>query len=83
MTGEQILQKLVAFLESKDISVKSDRGNFQGGLVRYHTEKYLYFNRRLDTEGRIKLVLKEIKEQNFDLSEIDDTLSIELQKYAE
>ena len=71
MNDEQKLQKLISFLESKDITVKSDRGNFKGGLVRYYEDKYLYLNRKLDTNAKIVLILKEIKEFNFDENEME------------
>ena len=74
MNEEQKLQKLIAFLESKDITVKSDRGNFKGGMVRYYQDKYLYLNRKLDTNAKIVLILKEIKEFNFDETEIDEEI---------
>ena len=77
MSNDQKLQKLITFLESKDITVKSDRGNFKGGLVRYYEDKYLYLNRKLDTNAKIKLIVKEIKEFNFDHNEMgDDILAI-------
>jgi hypothetical protein len=77
MNNDQKLQKLVSFLESKDITVKSDRGNFKGGLVRYYEDKYLYLNRTLDTKAKIKLILKEIKELNFHEGDIEeDVLAI-------
>jgi len=77
MTNDQKLQKLVSFLESKEITVKSDRGNFKGGLVRYYEDKYLYLNRKLDTNAKIAFILKEIKELNLDESEFEeDVLTI-------
>jgi hypothetical protein len=81
MTNDQKLQKLILFLESKNITVKSDRGNFKGGLVRYYQDDYLYLNRKWDTEAKIKLILKEIKELNFDEDEIDEDV-LEMIKYA-
>ncbi len=82
MNNDQKLQKLVSFLESKDIPVKSDRGNFKGGVVRYYEDKYLYLNRKLDTEAKIKLILSEIKELNFDENEIEEDV-LELIKYED
>jgi len=72
MVIDKQLQVLVSFLESKDINVKSDRGNFKGGLVRYHHDRFMYLNRKLDTEARIKLIIKEILELNLDKNEFDD-----------
>lgn len=71
MNNEKQLQTLVSFLESIDINVKSDRGNFKGGLVRYHQDKYLYLNRKLDIESRIKLIIEEINDLKLKRSEIE------------
>ncbi len=77
MNNDQKLQKLILFLESKDIIVKSDRGNFKGGLVRYYEDKFLYLNRKLDTDARVKLIINEIKELNFAEQDIEeDVLAI-------
>ena len=67
-------------MESRDITVKSDRGNFKGGLVRYYEDKYLYLHRKLDTPAKIKLILKEIKDLKIDESEIDEDV-LEIIKY--
>lgn len=72
MIIDKQLQVLVSFLESKDINVKSDRGNFKGGLVRYHRDRYMYLNRKLDNEAKIKLIIKEIEELNLNKDEFDD-----------
>ena len=74
MNYEKQLQTLISFLESRDINVKSDRGNFKGGLVRYHQDKYLYLNRKLDIEARIKLIIEEIKDLNIKHSEIEESV---------
>ena len=74
MNYEKQLQTLISFLESRDINVKSDRGNFKGGLVRYHQNKYLYLNRKLDIEARIKLIIEEIKDLNIKHSEIEESV---------
>ena len=76
MTDEQKLKKLISFLEGIDIGVKSDRGNFKGGLVRYYDEKSIYLNRRLDTEARLRLIVNEIKQLNIDESFDEDILKI-------
>lgn len=81
MNNEQKLQKLISFLESNNITVKSDRGNFRGGLVRYHEDTYLYLNRRVDTEAKIKLILKEIQDITFDESDVDEEILL-LLKYG-
>ncbi|RMH62252.1 MAG: hypothetical protein D6677_10265 [Calditrichaeota bacterium] len=61
MTQEQKLQKLIALLESYNIPVKSDRGNFRGGLVRYRDAYYFYMNRKLDVDAKIRLIEREFK----------------------
>ena len=50
-------------------------------MVRYYQDDYLYLNRKWDTEAKIKLILKEIKELNFDEDEIDEDV-LEMIKYA-
>ncbi len=74
MNYEKQLQTLISFLESRDINVKSDRGNFKGGLVRYHQDRYFYLNRKLEPEARIKLIIEEIKDLNLKQSEIDESV---------
>ena len=74
MTLDQKLQKLISFLESNNITVKSDRGDFKGGLVRYHEDKFFYLNRKLDTEARIKLILKEISDLQLDREGMEEDL---------
>lgn len=74
MTNEQILNSLIAFLESNDITVKSDRGNFKGGIVRCYDELYLYLNRKWDTDAKIKLILSEIKQMDLNLDILEDEI---------
>ena len=81
MVMEKQLQILVSFLENRDINVKSDRGNFKGGFVRYHNDRYLYLNRKLDTESKIKLIIKEIEELNLNKDEFDDEILNILKEY--
>jgi len=81
MVIDKQLQILVSFLESKDINVKSDRGNFKGGFVRYHNNRYVYLNRKLDTEAKIKLIIKEIDELNLDKDEFDDEVLNIIKEY--
>lgn len=77
------LQTLVSYLESIDINVKSDKGNFKGGIIRYRLDKYLYLNRKLDTEARIKLIINEIKDLKLDQSEIEEGVLEILIQHAE
>ena len=81
MSIDKQLQLLVSFLESNDINVKSDRGNFKGGLVRYHHDRFMYLNRKLDTEGKIKLIIKEIQELNLNKYEFDDEVLSIIKEY--
>ena len=69
MSAELILKQLLEILEKQDITVKYDRGNFKGGLVKYNQQELLYLNRKEDFEERIKLVLSELKE-NHNLEDI-------------
>ncbi len=64
MTEDQKLQKLIEFLDALNVNVKTDRGNFKGGLVRYYDETLFYLNRKMDTDAKIKLILSEIKNLN-------------------
>ncbi|MCB0282453.1 MAG: hypothetical protein KDF60_07725 [Calditrichaeota bacterium] len=75
MTTEKKLEILISFLENNGITVKSDRGDFKGGMVRYHDDKFLYLNRKLDSESRIKLIIEEIKEMQLNPDVFDDTVS--------
>ena len=81
MIIDKQLQVLVSFLESKDINVKSDRGNFKGGLVRYHDDRFMYLNRKLDPEAKIKLIVKEIQELNLGKDEFDDEVLNIIKEY--
>jgi len=49
-----------------------DRGDFKGGLVRYYDENYLYINRVLDTDSKIKLIIREIKDLKLELDQAND-----------
>ncbi len=62
MTDDQKLQKLIIYLEEHAIPVKTDRGNFRGGIIRYHDEQVMYLNRRLDTSARIRIITDELEQ---------------------
>jgi len=81
MTPDKQLQILVSFLESRDINVKSDRGNFKGGMVRYHSDRFMYLNRKLDNEAKIKLIIREIEELNLNKDEFDDEILNIIKEY--
>jgi hypothetical protein len=74
LTNDQKLTKLISFLESMGITVKSDRGNFKGGLVRYHEDRYVYLNRKWDTDAKLNLIIKEIKNLKLDENDIDEEI---------
>jgi len=59
---EKALQVLEDLLEKLSIKIKYDRGNFKGGLVRYHKDDLLYLNRKDKTEAKIKTIVSELKE---------------------
>jgi hypothetical protein len=81
MVIDKQLQALVSFLENRDINVKSDRGNFKGGLVRYYNDKFMYLNRKLDTEAKIKLIVREIQELNLSQDEFNDEILNIIKEY--
>lgn len=83
MTTDKKLETLISFLENNGITVKSDRGDFKGGIVRYHDDKFLYLNRKLDTEARIKLIIDEIKEMKLNPDVFDETVSEIIRSDAE
>lgn len=74
MNIEKQYQTLVSFLESLDINVKSDRGNFKGGLVRYHQDKFIYLNRKLDLRAKLKIIINEIKDLNLDHNKMEESV---------
>lgn len=81
MSIDKQLQLLISFLESNNINVKSDRGNFKGGLVRYHHDRFMYLNRKVDAEAKIRLIIKEIQELNLNTNEFDDEVLNIIKEY--
>ena len=81
MVIEKQLQALVSFLENRDINVKSDRGNFKGGLVRYYNDKFMYLNRKLDTAAKIKLIVREIQERNLSSDDFNEEILNIIKEY--
>lgn len=49
-------------IEKLSITIKYDRGNFRGGLVRYHENDLLYLNRKDNPETKIKTIVNELKQ---------------------
>lgn len=62
--NEQLLEALIKLLEQMDITIKYDRGNFRGGLVRYRDKDYFYLNRRSDPEHKINTIISELRQIN-------------------
>ncbi|MHB2150930.1 hypothetical protein ACX8XP_17890 [Calditrichota bacterium LG25] len=58
---EKVLQELLDLLEKLSIHVRYDRGFFNGGLVRYKDQLYLYLNRKADSASKIALIVEELK----------------------
>lgn len=62
MEKEQLLEELVNLIEHLAITIKYDRGNFKGGLVRYHDDNLYYMNRKADTDEKIQTIINELKQ---------------------
>ena len=58
---EKILNELLGLLEKLSINVRYDRGHFNGGLVRYKDQLYLYLNKKAEPRNKIDLIIKELK----------------------
>jgi len=59
--NEKILDELIALMGKLGVDVKYDRGNFQGGLVKYEDNDYFYINRKEKTETKINTIIEELK----------------------
>jgi hypothetical protein len=79
MDESRILEELIRLLEHHAIPVKQDRGNFKGGLIRYHDEQVFYLNRKAETSTKINLILEELKYIDFS----EEALSEGLRNYLE
>ncbi len=73
---EQLLKRLIDYVEQNGIEVKYNRGNFRGGLVRYRENYYLYLNRKNDVPAKIQTILNEIENQKnlFNLNQFPEDL---------
>ena len=58
---EHILDELIVLLDKLNIKVKYNRGNFQGGLVKYEKNDFFYINRKAKTETKINTIIDELK----------------------
>lgn len=59
--NEKILDELIILMEKLGVDVKYDRGNFQGGLVKYENNDYFYINRKEKIETKINTIIEELK----------------------
>jgi len=59
--NELILDALIALMEKLGIDIKYDRGNFQGGLIKYEDNDFFYINRKEKTETKINTILDELR----------------------
>ena len=62
MDKEKLFAELVALLEELSVTVKYDRGNFRGGLVRYREDNLFYINRKADMDVKLQNIVNELKE---------------------
>lgn len=62
MEKELLLEQLINIIEKLSVTVKYDRGNFKGGLVRYHEDNYFYINRKADIDVKIQTIVNELKQ---------------------
>ena len=74
MDENRILEELITLLEKNSIPVKQDRGDFKGGLIRYHDEQIFYMNRKLETATKIKLIFEELKNMNISKKHFSEEL---------
>ncbi len=63
------LESLEKLLSELSIDVRYEKGDFVGGIYRYHERKELVLNRALGTEQKILLIAKELK-NNQDLENL-------------
>ena len=82
MEQDKILQQLIEFIEELSITVKYDRGNFIGGVVRYHEDDYLYLNRKDDPETKIKTILSELQQLEIPIETITPEIRKIIEKYT-
>lgn len=61
---EAALETLIDSLKRMDIEVKSDRGNFKGGLYRHNEDWIFYINRKATAEEKVELIVSELNSKN-------------------
>ncbi len=74
MDENKILEELIVLLEKLSIPVKQDRGDFKGGLIRYHDETCFYINRKAEATAKINLILEELKRMDIPKALLSDEL---------
>ncbi len=57
-----MLQQLLELIEELSVTVKYDRGNFKGGLIRYHEDNIYYINRKADMDTKLQTIVNELKQ---------------------
>ncbi len=62
MDKEKLFAELLGILEELSVTVKYDRGNFKGGLVRYREDNLFYINRKADMDVKLQNIVNELKE---------------------
>jgi hypothetical protein len=61
MDNDKLFEELLQLLEKLSIQVRYDRGNFRGGLVKYHDADIFYINRKSDVDVKINTIINELK----------------------
>ena len=62
MDKEALFNQLLGLLEDLSVTVKYDRGNFTGGLFRYHEDNFFYVNRKEDIDHKLQTIINELKQ---------------------
>lgn len=62
MDKEQLLLQLLDIIDKLSVTVKYDRGNFNGGLVRYREDTLFYINRKADMDTKLQNIVNELKQ---------------------
>ncbi len=76
MDKEQLLQQLLEIIEDLSVTVKYDRGNFKGGLVRYHEDSIFYINRKTDIDAKLQTIVNELKQAHIPESLVSPELRL-------
>ncbi len=71
-----MLLQLLEIIEKLSVTVKYDRGNFKGGLVRYHEDNIFYINRKADIDTKLQTIVNELKEMHIPESLISPELRL-------